>query len=287
VKKINKNYLIRPASLRSDRRSYNKAILAVLAQPGWFTQASKIYSAGSVTNALQTLYNGKCAFCEQKPLGSPAQVEHFRPKNGIFGTHHTGYYWLAYEWSNLLLACGNCNSGKNNHFPLLNNGVRVDYPSVTAQGIDEVANFCLNSPLSLEYPLLLNPEVDSPHKHFTFNPSGKIEHKTARGEESKDRYNLNRDELYVNGRKKKRDDIEYKFLIRLERYEDGNRTAIAVIQDLIDVIDEEIIIPIRENQSFSEYLKQMLLNFDKFFIINNPKSSILLRHAFLRILKSF
>jgi Mg2+ and Co2+ transporter CorA len=51
-------------------------------------------------------------------------VEHFRPKGGYRQSADDplgkpGYYWLAYEWSNLFFACQLCNQRfKKNLFPL-------------------------------------------------------------------------------------------------------------------------------------------------------------------------
>ena len=61
----------------------------------------------------------KCAYCESKvgPTERKGDVEHYRPKsrtrdvngklvkimrNGV-EVNHPGYYWLAYDWNNLLL----------------------------------------------------------------------------------------------------------------------------------------------------------------------------------------
>jgi uncharacterized protein (TIGR02646 family) len=286
MKKVRKDYTNPPLSLRSGRAPYYNAIRGVLANRGWFADASELYRSDSVKGDLNLIYNGKCAFCEQTPAGSPPQVEHFRPKGGVTGVDHTGYYWLAYEWSNLLLSCGNCNSTKGNNFDLFNNVDRVEYPSILSDGIDEYANFILHRPLIIERPKLLNPEIDDPQRHLAFTPSGEIFHLSDRGEESKIRYNLNRDELYVNGRKTKRDGIESKFLTRLNRYETRERNATTVIQDLIDVINEDIIQPINNNSSFSEFYKQMLFNYDDFFIIGDVKSATLLKFAFLNVIKA-
>jgi 5-methylcytosine-specific restriction endonuclease McrA len=78
-------------------------------------------------------FYGKCAYCEA-PIRDyqPGDVEHFRPKAGVSDENgqavflfdeegqvqvgadgkpveHPGYYWLAYEWTNLLPACAKCN----------------------------------------------------------------------------------------------------------------------------------------------------------------------------------
>ena len=70
-------------------------------------------------------FHGKCVYCETNVAAShPGDIEHWRPKNRV--THesgrtieietedgstvqHPGYYWLAYEWRNLLFACEDCN----------------------------------------------------------------------------------------------------------------------------------------------------------------------------------
>ncbi len=57
----------------------------------------------------------KCCFCESKVAHIDAgDVEHYRPKGESKQTesdpvNKLGYYWLAYEWDNLLIACQRCN----------------------------------------------------------------------------------------------------------------------------------------------------------------------------------
>src|SRR5215468_8122036 len=74
---------------------------------------------------LNRLFRNKCAYCEEKLSGQPGDVEHFRPKGRVcdatfrqvFIDHprwgrniaHPGYYWLAYDWDNLLPSCADCN----------------------------------------------------------------------------------------------------------------------------------------------------------------------------------
>jgi len=85
-----------------------------------------IYASQQVKNALEASHYGKCCYCETrvpKPYAH-THVEHYRPKafsqqapgdTQIF----PGYYWLAYDWDNLLLSCHFCNSSnKGNLFPL-------------------------------------------------------------------------------------------------------------------------------------------------------------------------
>jgi len=88
---------------------------------------SNIYGHKTVKNALIRAQHDKCCFCESKITHiSYGDVEHFRPKGGfrqgrkdVLGK--PGYYWLAYEWSNLFLSCTLCNQRfKRNLFPLEN-----------------------------------------------------------------------------------------------------------------------------------------------------------------------
>ena len=98
-----------------------------------------------------TPFFGKCAYCEAPIVGvQRGGIEHFRPKLGVTDENdrdiylqdsngdpevdaegeplrHPGYYWLAYDWRNLLPTCAICNEpstfggkkiGKHNRFPV-------------------------------------------------------------------------------------------------------------------------------------------------------------------------
>ena len=91
-----------------------------------FDFKSSIYGHQQVKDKLIQLQGYKCCFCEAK-IGhiSYGDVEHFRPKAGWVQEkellNRPGYYWLAYEWSNLFLSCQLCNQRhKRNFFPLQN-----------------------------------------------------------------------------------------------------------------------------------------------------------------------
>ena len=91
-------------------------------------------------SALEHIFNNKCAYCETD-LGAarqPGDADHYRPKGLVnyktkpepewkkykraraanYSRHpanelnHPGYFWLAYNWKNLLPACKDCNSGQ-------------------------------------------------------------------------------------------------------------------------------------------------------------------------------
>lgn len=134
---------------------------------------------------LENLFHHKCAYCETiVDEGSWMDVEHFRPKGSFFADEcnrqHLGYYWLVYDWKNLLLSCNKCNRppGKGSKFPIL--GVRAFSPE---DSIDE------------EKPLLLNPYEDKPEEHLEFHEFGIISGKTERGWFTIEVCNLKREEL--------------------------------------------------------------------------------------------
>lgn len=119
----------------------------------------QIYGADDVKLQLIKDQNGKCAYCEQSLNGDFGAVEHFRPKGGYKNSandclHKPGYYWLAYDWHNLLLSCSECNTKyKRNLFPLS----------------DESQRDILHKDISRENPLLINPSCDNPGDFIMFN----------------------------------------------------------------------------------------------------------------------
>jgi hypothetical protein len=130
---------------------------------------------------LDNFFHGKCAYCEVNiTAGFVGDAEHYRPKGAVeeivngrlvpvsdSGRAHPGYYWLAYDWENLIPACTNCNTinGKRTRFPIM--GRRVFDPTV---GPDTRT---LNV---LEMPLLLHPYDTSrdPSDHLVFTPDGHV-----------------------------------------------------------------------------------------------------------------
>jgi len=140
------------------------------------------YEDKTVRQKLEKIYRTKCAYCESFSTGSPLQMEHYRPKSK--------YYWLAYEWSNLLLICHACNIKKSTKFPI--QGVRVESPQ------DDLPEWRSDSTSFMaEKPLLLNPELDDPANHLVFLTDGSIAEKdnSIRGKETIKICDLNRSPL--------------------------------------------------------------------------------------------
>ena len=121
--KVDKDYDAVPSALNRPKckQKIQKAVIQ---------KSGKVYDGyyyRMAYDALKRLYYGKCAYCESKiEHATSLQVEHYRPKNGVQeDVKHYGYYWLGCEWSNLLLACPNCNGkgAKGIKFPI--EGIRV------------------------------------------------------------------------------------------------------------------------------------------------------------------
>jgi hypothetical protein len=135
-------------------------------------------------------FGGKCAYCEAGLESQPGDVEHFRPKGRV--THedgklvtvtvgdeevvHPGYFWLAYDLTNLLPACADCNRpnskktgaliGKWDFFPI--EGERIHRPGDVAE----------------ERPLLINPLIEDPSDHIEVDETGVLAAKTLRGDKA-------------------------------------------------------------------------------------------------------
>lgn len=117
-----------------------------------------VYADESVKQALVKAQHGKCAFCESSIIHvQPGDIEHFRPKRAIVCKRRLtrpGYYWLAYEWDNLLLACEICNRRhKRNHFPLLDEARRARKH---------------NDTVSVEHPVFIHPANEDPETLIGF-----------------------------------------------------------------------------------------------------------------------
>lgn len=171
-------------------------------------------------------FHKKCAYCEVKhDDGYPMQVEHYRPKAGVTVDRkpisHGGYFWLAYEWWNLVPSCAHCNTnhtdpgggshpGKKNEFPI--SGDRVCEPSGDPQ------QWCAE--LAAERATLLNPYFDDPEASIDFDTAtGTAVPKCPRGKVTITVCDLNRPSLR-DRRLKLRADALYTMMDRLRQLED-------------------------------------------------------------------
>lgn len=160
-------------------------------------------------------FYSKCVYCETLiSRTSEGDIEHFRPHGAVSSKSwepimipdaqgqeipHPGYYWLAYDWKNLVPACQTCNRsgkigtrriGKSTRFP-------VAKTHASQPGDD----------LAAEEPLLINPASgdpeDDPEKHLMFNTSNAmLDSLTERGGACIDIFGLNVRETLLDGRRK-------------------------------------------------------------------------------------
>lgn len=174
------------------------------------------YKKKDIKIALNGIYHGKCAFCEQ--LIEQSQVEHYRPKSV--------YHWLVYSWDNLLLACGTCNQGKGVNFEIknakvtfANNEANIRYINSCSAGYDKV-----------EQPLMVNPEITDPLGFILFQKDGLIKSDDERFFYTIDKCSIDR--TYLNDQRRKllddfRRDIE-SILVENDSIEE-QRIAIATV----------------------------------------------------------
>jgi uncharacterized protein (TIGR02646 family) len=145
---------------------------------------SKVYGDKEVKSQLIKDQHGKCCFCESKLLHITAgDVEHFHPKmEARFqdkSDKQLGYFWLAYNWDNLMLACERCNRVfKHIDFPLINIKRKA--------GVGKVEK-TINT-------LLINPYKENPIEHINFRAEY-IEAKTLKGTKTIQFLGLSRPEL--------------------------------------------------------------------------------------------
>jgi len=126
-----------------------------------------IYGDKTVKDALLEAQHEKCCYCEQKFRSvTYGAVEHYRPKTSVqqgvgMPREYPGYYWLAYDWSNLFVSCDVCNTTyKRGLFPLVN-------PVNRARNHHDL--------LELEEPLLANPS-ENPRAHIGFRNEAPVAH---------------------------------------------------------------------------------------------------------------
>lgn len=148
----------------------------------------------------------KCYYCEStSEVVASLEVEHYRPKKRIDDENRkqipgtNGYYWLGIEWSNLVLACSNCNGrgGKGNIFTI--KGTRINV-GTTFNGIgayDRTTSVSDQSPLIDENPDLLHPEIDNAYNFLRFNSNGEIRGKWRKGRRTVQICKLDRKELDI------------------------------------------------------------------------------------------
>lgn len=197
----------------------------------------------------QKPFYGKCAYCEAKVVTtSPDYVEHFRPKGEvrdidnqivrikIDGTEidHPGYYWLSYDWKNLLPTCWNCNTRHKDPSSgnTIGKGTRFPVEGEYAKGPGEELN---------ENPLLIHPVFEDPSSHLEMDALG-ILHEvngSVKGSTTIAFFGLNVRQSLVDERKRVYDTMRDKMkLIFINDSIDPTDKGLAEILSIIDGKEE-------------------------------------------------
>jgi len=163
-----------------------------------------------VKGYLFALFNRKCGYCESYVEHiSPGAVDHYRPK--------ATYRWLAYEITNYIPSCTECNSG----------GKGAQFPVVGGRN---------------GRPLLLNPcdraaERD-PSKHLRFTSRrgktdvpGFVKGLTREGKETIRLCGLNDRDLLVTLREQAQQSALQRYLLKVAALEDQSPEAIRAVID--------------------------------------------------------
>jgi uncharacterized protein (TIGR02646 family) len=108
-----------PAAAAAQLATYQGEVDALAAYEQRVLEAKRLFSSRNkkndptfraVRDTLDTMCSGarRCMYCEDSVAD---EVEHFKPK--------AFYPEFVFSWDNYLYACGPCNGGKNNKFPLI------------------------------------------------------------------------------------------------------------------------------------------------------------------------
>jgi hypothetical protein len=123
-------------------------------------------ACGAIRTELWTLGSGKCWYSEAQLQQQQGHVEHYRPRRRLHGAGHGGYWWRAFDWTNLRLAHPTVNlrvtdyltgrkAGKGSYFPLADESLRAGDQAQEAA----------------ELPLLLDPAFAADCKLLCFDSS--------------------------------------------------------------------------------------------------------------------
>lgn len=189
---------------------------------------------------LHEVFHGKCGYCEIKIESSQeGTIDRYRPNNGVRDKkkyHQDLYWWLAYEWDNLIYCCKDCNQYKGNYFPIA--GERVFKPK---------------SDFSSENRLLLNPYLDKPDDHLAHEIYGEPYHIYATSDEGNqtiELLRLNRTNL-IEGRRRAKYEIEES----IELLMSGSDSKNSIIEKLHKIYKLEDL-----TEEFLSYKREVLLN---------------------------
>ncbi len=269
--KVIKDYNDIPRSLISPK--IEKNIQSILTQQ---SADAKIYKADNeVLDKLKHIYNNKCAYCET--ITDNPTIDEYRPR--------THYYWLVYEWSNLVLSCKKCKTAKADNFPLSDEKKRISEPNI------DRTQWRADSKIARdEMPILLMPEIDVPDEHLAFYPDGRCYPLTERGKINIEILKLNNN-TFVTARTKILNDLIIKLTQQLtytaKILTKKNTETEAILTLAFQPIYTELIQKTKPEAEFSLFVKNLLSNFNKFVIeqFDNDMYKNILKQSFYILLQ--
>ncbi|MBX5687668.1 TIGR02646 family protein [Pseudomonas aeruginosa] len=218
---IKVNRTRRPAAIKENAIPWkNDYLLAVASQDkGRIKTTESRYKNKAIKNELQKMFSKKCAFCESLIEHiSYSHIEHFKPKSKYRGK--------AFQWSNLLLACGVCNGKayKGDNFPLKNEGGPI-----------------------------INPTLENPSDHLSFTydeaaSAAMIKSKSKRGETTLTLLGLNRTDLIIS-----RSQI-IKKIYALHLIYKNQKTPQEIKSEILEILNEAA----TATQQYSAFAKALL-----------------------------
>lgn len=255
MRKINKNIHDIPLSLKPslgiffpNRKYHRTSVLThklrkqIIRNKGYISdnKFNSRYKLSDIKQKLDNIYHKKCAFCEQKVEQS--HVEHYRPKNGV-----NPYYWLAYSWDNLLIACPKCNESKGTKFEIEGKRTVLEISKNTIAQINTISS----KYDIIEQPKLINPERTNPEDFFSFTIEGKIYSTNSKGIYTIKTCNLDRTYLR-DERKKVLDEFERKVRSRVVEFK-GKALKDQLSSLIKDFIDDSKLVEEKEYIGFRRY----------------------------------
>lgn len=204
--KVEKDISAPPASLDSDTtKSRRNEVIESGDYPSGDGKYDGRYKHKDIKEALSTIYNDKCAYCEQNVGDAYYHIEHYRPKSI--------YYWQAYSWDNLLLCCEKCNKKKGAQFKT-RAGKRATFDKKHLEQIHTL------SPLynKTEKPMMIHPEMEDVADKLVFD----LETGSIRSDDDRCDYTIECCKLYRKGANDKRKAI----------WDDFKKRASAIILEI-------------------------------------------------------
>ncbi len=190
-----------------------------------------VYGHPEVKQALIDAQHEKCCFCESK-VGEEGDIEHFRPKAAFrqgadLPLEKPGYYWLVYEWDNLLLCCSPCNQRhKKNLFPLAD-------PNTRARSH--------NDSIAVEEPLFIHPAHVDPTRHISFHKEVAFSVNNSRqGEQTINALKLNRKILKEKRFKCLKNLVLMRQILGMQDEFSNNAEGLEILREAAQILEEAV-----------------------------------------------